>query len=65
MQILPPSSLGLNLFLKNENDSFILARTSMEIFNLKDIGKSCIIASAVKLTLNFPCEHIYSDRWLE
>lgn len=26
----------------------------MEIFNLKDVGKSCVIASALKLTLHFP-----------
>lgn len=37
----------------------------MEIFNLKDSGKSHVIASALNLTLNFPCELVYLNRWVE
>lgn len=37
----------------------------METFNLKDVGKSCVIASALNLTLSFPCELVYSNRQVE
>lgn len=37
----------------------------MEIFNLKDSGKSHVIASALNLTLHFPCELVYLNRWAE